>query len=169
MLQKAGKDHIPVNPSSHATSASNALTASTAPTVVPTAESRPSIESVIAEIEAQESYKSQILFRRVFDARPAQWGTLDRALPEPIIQALQDARNVTGFYRHQAHAINAFWKGRNVIVSTATASGKSIIYQVESFLVIHPHTRHSTAHRSQPCALVLMIQRLLQCSYTQRR
>jgi DEAD/DEAH box helicase domain-containing protein len=89
---------------------------------------------VINDIEAQESYRSQILFRRVFDSRPVRLGTLDRVLPEPIVQALLDARNVTGFYTHQAHAINSFWKGRNVIVSTATASGKSIIYQVRTLL-----------------------------------
>lgn len=136
MLRKAANDHIPVNPSSQAASTSNVLTA---PGVVPDAESRPSVETIIAEIESQESYKSQILFRRVFDVRPARWGTLDRVLPEPITQALQDARNVTRFYTHQAHAINSFWRGRNVIVSTATASGKSIIYQVRNPFVSSTH------------------------------
>lgn len=132
MVQKAGKDHIPVNPSAHNTTsaASQALASLGAPARVPSPMSRPSILSVIEDIEGQESYKSQILMRRVFDLRSPRWANLDRELPTDVDQALKEARGVTGFYTHQAQAINSFWKGRNVIVSTATASGKSIIYQV---------------------------------------
>lgn len=142
MLQKAGKDHIPVNPSAHkpvpTTSTSEALSALASPSKVPTPETRPSIESIIEDIEEQESYKDQILSRRVFDSRVARLAPLDRELPVTIMQALREARGVTGFYTHQAQAINSFWKGRNVIVSTATASGKSIIYQVSKYTCTCP-------------------------------
>lgn len=132
MVQKAGKDHIPVNPSAHHSTpaASQALASLGAPARVPSPKSRPSIVSIIEDIESQESYKSQILMHRTFDPRTPRWASLDRDLPTEIDQALKEARGVTGFYTHQAQAINSFWKGRNVIVSTATASGKSIIYQV---------------------------------------
>ena len=33
-------------------------------------------------------------------------------------------------YRHQAKAINDLWDNKHVIVSTSTASGKSLIYQL---------------------------------------
>ncbi|KAF8316647.1 P-loop containing nucleoside triphosphate hydrolase protein [Clavulina sp. PMI_390] len=145
MLQKAGQDHIPINPaiqvapppsaafltphSSPSKSASQALRMSVSPTKVPSAATRPSIVSIIDEIESQDSYKEQILSRRVFDERKGRWGQLDRELPKEVEVALKEARSVEGFYTHQADAINAFWKGKNVVVSTATASGKSIIYQ----------------------------------------
>jgi len=51
-------------------------------------------------------------------------------LSESIVEGLQKARSITQFYTHQAAAINAIAEGRHVIVSTATASGKSAIYQV---------------------------------------
>ncbi|KAF9511370.1 hypothetical protein BS47DRAFT_1298934 [Hydnum rufescens UP504] len=132
MLQRAGADHIPVNPSAPkaSTSASTALTAETGPSNVPSATARPSIVSIIGDLELQGSYRNQIVSRRVFDDREARWGTLDRALSQNIVEALHVARGVTGFYTHQAEAINGFWQGRHVIVSTSTASGKSIIYQV---------------------------------------
>lgn len=51
-------------------------------------------------------------------------------LPDSISKGLRDARGITRFYSHQAAAINAIADGKHVIVSTATASGKSVIYQV---------------------------------------
>jgi replicative superfamily II helicase len=44
--------------------------------------------------------------------------------------ALQGSRKITSLYSHQAAAIDAIARGKNVIVSTSTASGKSVIYQV---------------------------------------
>lgn len=57
-------------------------------------------------------------------------GSLAVPLTSTIIGALQKARNITSLYTHQVNAIDALQKGKNVIVSTSTASGKSIIYQV---------------------------------------
>jgi DEAD/DEAH box helicase domain-containing protein len=57
-------------------------------------------------------------------------GELSTPLPDSIKKGLQDARSITRFYSHQAAAINAIAEGKHVIVSTATASGKSVIYQV---------------------------------------
>jgi DEAD/DEAH box helicase domain-containing protein len=44
--------------------------------------------------------------------------------------ALKDTRNIRMLYSHQVSALRALAKGKNVIVSTSTASGKSVIYQV---------------------------------------
>lgn len=63
-------------------------------------------------------------------------GKLDRSLSRSVMHALEAARGVTGFYSHQAAAINSIWSGKHVIVSTSTASGKSIIYQVYYLLVL---------------------------------
>jgi hypothetical protein len=45
------------------------------------------------------------------------------------VAALRDARKITTLYTHQANAIAALSQGKDVIVSTSTASGKSVIYQ----------------------------------------
>lgn len=47
-----------------------------------------------------------------------------------ILQALADSRKITGFYSHQARAIEEIRQGHHVVVSTSTASGKSVVYQV---------------------------------------
>ena len=52
------------------------------------------------------------------------------ALSETISGALRDSRKITALYVHQVSAINSLARCRHVIVSTSTASGKSVIYQV---------------------------------------
>lgn len=56
-------------------------------------------------------------------------GSLDIPLSDSISQALKDSRKITSLYTHQVAAINALSQGKDVIVSTSTASGKSVIYQ----------------------------------------
>jgi DEAD/DEAH box helicase domain-containing protein len=57
-------------------------------------------------------------------------GILDPPLSDAIKQALKSARSIDELYIHQAEAINALSSCNHVIVSTSTASGKSVIYQV---------------------------------------
>lgn len=59
---------------------------------------------------------------------------LDPPLSKTIAQALLDARKIKSLYTHQVAAINALAQRKNVIVSTSTASGKSVIYQVRRFV-----------------------------------
>lgn len=56
-------------------------------------------------------------------------GVLKVPLSSAISQALQESRKISSFYTHQAVAIEAVREGKHVIVSTSTASGKSVIYQ----------------------------------------
>lgn len=56
-------------------------------------------------------------------------GALVNPLSPRITQALISARNIFSLYTHQAAAINAIEEAKNVVVSTSTASGKSVIYQ----------------------------------------
>lgn len=57
---------------------------------------------------------------------------LDPPISETISNAILKSRNIRSLYCHQAAAINAIRDGKNVIVSTSTASGKSLIYQVST-------------------------------------
>jgi DEAD/DEAH box helicase domain-containing protein len=51
-------------------------------------------------------------------------------LSSELSTALHESRGISRLYSHQARAINELWKKRHVVVSTSTASGKSLIYQV---------------------------------------
>lgn len=59
-------------------------------------------------------------------------GVLDTDLSKTVTAALQSSRKISSLYAHQAASINALMQGKNVIVSTSTASGKSVIYQVRT-------------------------------------
>ncbi|MCB8965518.1 MAG: DEAD/DEAH box helicase [Ardenticatenaceae bacterium] len=62
-------------------------------------------------------------------ARPAQTAPLANPLSERLLAALQQ-RGVTQFFTHQTAAIDAAQRGENVVIATATASGKSLCYTV---------------------------------------
>ncbi|KAF8275225.1 DEAD/H helicase [Lactarius quietus] len=121
LLVASAQDHIP-------------LTASTGDEVespnILDPENRRSINDIIEEIYEQKWYQNQIKYRRIFDAKTGSIGTVDPPLSDPIRAALRDARKISALYSHQATAIAALSQGKNVIVSTSTASGKSVIYQV---------------------------------------
>jgi DEAD/DEAH box helicase domain-containing protein len=57
-------------------------------------------------------------------------GDLSRTISAELKGALLSARGISRVYSHQANAINDIWDNKHVIVSTSTASGKSLIYQL---------------------------------------
>lgn len=74
LLQSAGRDHIPVNPSPDSTSFSDVK--GKEKMVVPDPKDRPTVDEVISEIYEQEWYKAQIVERRVFEAKTGQKGDM---------------------------------------------------------------------------------------------
>ena len=150
MLQVAGSSHIPINPSLLSSSSSTHPLPSQPP--IPPPPSRPSIPALLTELSSAENYRDQIIYRRSLLSRPAQFGELNKELSPEILRALEASKDVPAgefkFYKHQAEAINAFWgspedehgkgrkEGKNVVVSTATASGKSVIYQVPTLCAL---------------------------------
>lgn len=93
---------------------------------------RKSIPEILEEIKSLEWYTSQIVpdGHRVFDPQLPIYGELKFQLSQDMVNALYNTRNITELYSHQAEAINNLYDGRNVIVSTSTSSGKSLIYQI---------------------------------------
>src|SRR5271170_8068416 len=104
--------------------------ASTIPKSIP--KIRKSISEIVKEITELEWYTHQIVpdGHRVFDPQPAIYGELNFPLSQSLVNALYNSRGITQLYSHQAEAINNVYDGYNVIVSTSTSSGKSLIYQI---------------------------------------
>ena len=90
------------------------------------------IPEIIDEIKTLAWYTQQIVpdGHRVFDPQPPIYGELEFQLSQNMVNALYNTRNITQLYAHQAEAINNLHNGHNVIVSTSTSSGKSLIYQI---------------------------------------
>jgi DEAD/DEAH box helicase domain-containing protein len=97
-------------------------------------------------LAAQPGYGGQMVHVEHIPPRPAKSARLHRPLPE----ALQDCLTEHGLfplYSHQAAAINFARDGRNVMVATSSASGKTLCYNAPVMEAI------STGPRS--CALYL--------------
>ncbi|PKY01498.1 putative DEAD/DEAH box helicase [Aspergillus campestris IBT 28561] len=125
---ESGKDaYVPVPPEADG---NNAVVKSTPPPRIPT--ERKAIAEIIEEIRTMDWYTTQIVpeGHRVFDAQQAVYGDLGFQLSQGLVNALYNTKGITQFYSHQADAINNLYEGHNVIVSTSTSSGKSLIYQV---------------------------------------
>ncbi|KAJ5081688.1 hypothetical protein NUU61_009952 [Penicillium alfredii] len=110
--------------------ANTPATVAKAPATIP--KERKSIAEIIAEIREMEWYHAQIVpeGHRVFDAQSPVYGDLTFRLSQDLVNALYNTRGITQLYTHQAEAINHLYDGYNVIVSTSTSSGKSLIYQI---------------------------------------
>ena len=100
------------------------------PSTIP--KDRKSISEIIADIRTMEWYHAQIVpdGHRVFDPQEPIYGELNFPLSQNMVNALYNTRGITQLYSHQAEAINNLYEGHNVIISTSTSSGKSLIYQI---------------------------------------
>ena len=83
-----------------------------------------------------------LVCERTFAARPARTRPLPGWLDERLSAALA-AAGVRSLYDHQAQACEALRSGRNVVVATPTASGKTLCYNLPVFqtLLEDPHAR----------------------------
>ncbi|KAH8829608.1 hypothetical protein DL96DRAFT_1792453 [Flagelloscypha sp. PMI_526] len=137
LLQAAARDHIPVNPNGNAKNTVGLK-------AVPSSAERPSVSTLLDEVVSSSWYAEQLAYRTTLPSKDSRFALLSPPLPENIEIALKEARSIDSFYIHQVQAIQALVNlGKHVIVSTPTASGKSVIYQVPLLLFLErdPLTR----------------------------
>lgn len=80
---------------------------------------------IVAELEAK---RTDTVVRRI-DAREARFADWPEALDERLVEALR-RRGIERPYTHQAKAIEHALAGRNSVIVTPTASGKTLCYNV---------------------------------------
>ncbi|KDR81414.1 hypothetical protein GALMADRAFT_89308 [Galerina marginata CBS 339.88] len=135
LLINAGHAYVPVNLSAPLTDEAK----------VPTAlGERPSIDQIISNLMETIWYKDQIVHRRLVDAKTAVTGSLNPPISQSIADAALSSRNIQSLYSHQVAAIEAIRSGKHVVVSTSTASGKSVIYQIPLLMFLEEDV-HATA------------------------
>jgi DEAD/DEAH box helicase domain-containing protein len=93
---------------------------------------RHDMSTIVDELKYSPWYSGQIVpgGHRVLEPRRAVYGELNFHLSQDLVNALFNSRGIVRFYSHQAEALNHLSSGHNVVVSTSTSSGKSLIYQV---------------------------------------
>ena len=66
---------------------------------------------------------------RHYPAREAQWAEFPEWI-HPELRAAYEAKGIRKLYRHQAAAVEAVHVGKNVVIVTPTASGKTLCYNL---------------------------------------
>ncbi len=87
------------------------------------------VDGFLNDVRADPGYRDQIVYVREVAAREARFAEPAEPLSEAARAALRE-RGIQRLYCHQARAIDAVREGRDVVVVTGTASGKSLCYQV---------------------------------------
>ena len=83
----------------------------------------------LSDLRRTPFYKGQIAHIERIPARGARYGILERPLHFALQHKLE-AQGITRLFAHQVEAVNAARDGRHVTVVTATASGKTLCYNL---------------------------------------
>src|SRR5256885_5513415 len=83
----------------------------------------------LLEFAGRPENRGALVHWQTLPARPARYGELVPALPQPVETALE-ARGIRRLYTHQVRAVEALRAGRDTVIVTGTASGKSLCYHV---------------------------------------
>ncbi len=78
---------------------------------------------------ADASLAPLVAAHRVLEARPPRYGPWPVDLDPRIVAALR-SRGIDGLYTHQAKAVETIRAGRNAVIVTPTASGKTLCYNL---------------------------------------
>ncbi|NWF77010.1 MAG: DEAD/DEAH box helicase [Chloroflexi bacterium] len=74
-------------------------------------------------------YRQQVVHIERIPAQGPRYGKLDKPI-HPELQACLKYLSISALYSHQAKALNAISAGKNVIIATPSASGKTLCYQL---------------------------------------
>ena len=91
-----------------------------------TADARGSVAEYVAALKGSTRFGPQVVAHRVLPAAAPEPAAIDLLAPE--LQQLLENLGIRHLHSHQHAAIEAILAGRNTVVATPTASGKSFIY-----------------------------------------
>lgn len=89
------------------------------------------IDEFIRDVRSADNYENQIVYVEEIAAREPEYDDVNHILDEKL-RAYLDSSNIR-FYSHQAKAIDLALDGRDVIICTPTASGKTLAFSVPVF------------------------------------
>lgn len=87
------------------------------------------VETFLSRIRDEEFFSQQIVDIKVLPERPAQYAEAAGGL-HPIVQSALTKQGIGRLYSHQAEAIERIREGKNVVIVTGTASGKTLCYNI---------------------------------------
>ncbi len=109
------------------------------------------ISRLLDEIKRSGRYENQIVHIEKIPAREAQYASLE--LKAPVKAALAKT-GIQELYTHQAEAIGKIREGKDIVLCTTTASGKSLTYMLPIFEAVMEDPEATTLYISPLNALV---------------
>jgi len=96
----------------------------------------------LQHLQSQPTYAGQIAHVEHIPPRQAIYAELDHPLPDKLLDSLRK-HHLWPLYAHQAEAVNYARQGKNVMVATSSASGKTLCYNiaVAEVLLTEPASR----------------------------
>ena len=88
-----------------------------------------SLDEIVTTILGDARHKHNVTSHRVRKAKQAKWGQFPENLHPALVEALRKL-DINRPYTHQADAIQRLKAGQHVVLTTPTASGKSLCYNV---------------------------------------
>jgi DEAD/DEAH box helicase domain-containing protein len=85
-------------------------------------------EDFLSFLKSQDYYNSQIAHIEAIPESKAQFDELNKHLRKRLQRWLEN--NNIRLWKHQAEAINSILEGKNTVIVTSTASGKSLCYNI---------------------------------------
>jgi len=100
------------------------------------------IQAFLNHVRSQSTYENQIAHIEHIAPRRASYAGLDEPLSAELQDCL-DGQGLSPLYSHQAEAVNKIRRGKNVIIATSSASGKTLCYNIAVMQAIlkEPATR----------------------------
>ena len=85
--------------------------------------------ALLKRIQSRPNYGGQLQHVEVLPERPGRFAVPEQPLAEPLVRLLA-ARGIEQLYCHQVAALEAARAGRDFVVVTGTASGKTLCYNL---------------------------------------
>ncbi len=85
------------------------------------------MRNFVEQLKRQRFYAPQVVFHQPFPAESASFAQLD--LP-PLLARVLEQLGIGSLYTHQAEAVAKVRSGKNVVIATPTASGKTLTYNL---------------------------------------
>jgi DEAD/DEAH box helicase domain-containing protein len=89
------------------------------------------VADVVSFLHKNPDYRKRVVHIETTEPERPRYGTLDTPLPEAIAAYLD--KNGIQLYSHQCAAINLIRAGHHVIITTPTASGKTLAFNIPVF------------------------------------
>ncbi len=88
------------------------------------------IEEYLSSLKKSQKFGPQVVCHEVFNAINALYSDEASVALLPELENVLNSENIASLYKHQGEAFKTINEGNNIIVSTPTSSGKSMIYNL---------------------------------------